>query len=92
MNLHQAIYTEVEPATNQHGTQVVARLGHMVVTVPYPYEFTEWEDIHGAAVLALLQRKAKVNPDTTKYAYIPALFGAGMVWVCNETIGREFTV
>lgn len=88
-NLHQAIYTEVEPATDKHGTQVVARQGHMVVTVPYPYEFSEWEDIHGVAVQALIERKAKLSQPP--YPYIPALFGAGMVWVCATTQAREFT-
>jgi len=75
--LYPAIYTEVEPATDKHGTQVVARMGHMRAAVPYPYELSEWIDIHATAVQELLSRKAEKESQWT-----PALFGAGVIWVC----------
>jgi len=84
--LYPAIYTEVEPATDTHGTQVVARMGHMRAAVPYPYEMSEWTDIHGAAVQELLSRRGKREAS----AWTPALFGAGVVWVCNVEAPIEF--
>lgn len=84
--LDLAIYTEVEPATDEHGTQVVARVGHMRVAVPYPYEFSDWPDVHGVAVQALLERRKQGG------VYIPALFGAGVIWVNAAELAREFKV
>lgn len=84
--LELAIYTEVEPATDQHGTQVVARAGHFKASVPNPYEFSDWADIHGVAVQALLERRGKGG------MWIPALFGAGVIWVAADQLAREFKV
>lgn len=86
--MHTAIYTEVSPATDLHGTEVVARQGKHRVAVPYPYEYSAWEDVHGAAVQALL-RKFGANPGT---AWAPALFGAGVIWVCNDQRPIQFSI
>lgn len=83
--IHPAIYTEVEPATETHGTQVVARMLHVRVAVPYPYEYSDWADIHGVAVQALLTRQK-----AGRSSWIPALFGAGVIWVCTSEPARKF--
>lgn len=86
--LYPAVYTEVEPATDNHGTQVVARLGHMRVAVPYPHELSEWSEIHAVALAGLLERRAKKIPST----WTPALFGQGVIWVCTSVESPfEFT-
>jgi len=86
--LYPAIYTEVEPATDDHGTQVVARMGHVRVAVPYPHELSEWADIHAVALAALLERRANAIPSE----WIPALFGAGVIWVCSTVeVPRRFS-
>lgn len=83
--LHPAIYTEVEPATDKHGTQVVARMGHVRIAAPYPHELSDWADIHAVAVQALLtKRGAKAS------SWIPALFGAGVIWVSASEPARRF--
>ncbi|BAP34896.1 hypothetical protein AVU43_gp02 [Ralstonia phage RSJ5] len=84
--LHPAIYTEVVPATDKHGTQVVARDQHSRIAVAYPHELTTWEEIHGVAVQALLTKKGAA----TSSKWIPALFGAGVVWVCTATAPEKF--
>lgn len=86
--LHPAIYTEVEPATDKHGTQVVARLGHFRVAVPYPYELSEWADIHAVALEALLAKRGTVG----KSAWSPGLLGAGVVWTFIDQQVRSFTI
>lgn len=86
--LHPAIYTEVEPATDHHGTQVMARLGHFKVAVPYPYELSEWADIHGVAVQALLARRGTKGSST----WAPAILGAGVVWAYVDQQVRSFKV
>lgn len=86
--LFPAVYTEVEPATEDHGTQVVARLGATRVAVPYPHELSEWADIHAVALAALLaRREAKGSSD-----WIPALFGHGVVWVSTAETPMRFTL
>lgn len=81
-----AIYTEVEPATDRHGTQVVARQGHTRVAVPYPYELTAWEDVHGVAVQEFLNKQgAQIASD-----WIPALLGQGVVWTCTAQPAVHF--
>lgn len=78
--LHNAIYTEVEPATPDHGTQVVARMGHLVVAANYPEGVTDWADVHAVAVQALITKHG--SPVASKWT--PALFGAGVIWVCCD--------
>jgi len=84
--LHPAIYTEVEPATDKHGTQVVARMMHVRVSVPYPYELSDWADIHAVALQALLTKRGATQAST----WIPALFGAGVIWVSASEPARKF--
>lgn len=83
--LHPAVYTEVEPATDSHGTQVVARMAHIRVAVPYPHEFSDWADVHGVALQALLTKQK-----AAKSSWIPALFGAGVIWVSASEPARKF--
>lgn len=84
--LHPAIYTEVEPATLEHGTQVVARMGTMRVACPYPHELSDWADVHAVAVQGLLERRGNRQPSR----WTPALFGAGVIWVCDVEPSRFF--
>lgn len=86
--LSAAIYTEVEPATDSHGTQVVARLGHMRAVAPYPHELSEWAEIHAVGVAALLALRSNHLGSTQ---WIPALFGAGVIWVLATDQQYEFT-
>jgi len=72
-----AIYTEVEPATETHGTQVVARMAHQRVAVPYPAELSGWEEIHSVAVSEFLGKYGQPG----KSRWVPALFSAGVIWV-----------
>lgn len=86
--LSAAVYTEVEPATDTHGTQVVARMGHMRAVAPYPHELSEWAEIHAVGLAALLALRSN-HQGTTQW--IPALFGAGVIWVNAAEQAYEFT-
>lgn len=86
--LQNAIYTEVEPATDTHGTQVVARMAHMRATAPYPHELSDWAEIHAVGVAALLALRSNHVGVSN---WIPALFGAGVVWVNAAEQSYQFT-
>ena len=83
--LHPAVYTEIEPATDDHGTQVVAQMAQVRVALPYPYEFSDLADVHGVALQALLTKQG-----VAKSSWIPALFGAGVIWVSSDEPARKF--